>query len=189
MLDYEKSIDRLIERVKLINTSDWKPAQEIKELGDLINQLKNLAAMMDMDCYWDLEEEFNQPQENWQSDGTTGPKIERAGFYSSLRWKLLELAEFAAKKKESLPNPRQRHALPFAAKGLLHIMRECNMDRPALYNDSKSVQELKRICEAAGIVLSNERLRGALSEALADFSPTNHRCDGMEGLFVFHKNQ
>lgn len=185
MLDYEQSIAKLIDRVKQIHGSTWSPTPEAKALEALANKLDETIKMMDADTYWDIEEAFNQPQPGRiRDDGTKEPDIDRSGHYSSIRWAMYELAEFARTKKEELPNPKKKHALPFAAIGLLHIMYQAGMARPKLYDQSDAVKELGRICDAANIVLSPERLRGALTKALETFDPL-YCDDGVNEILVF----
>lgn len=185
MLDYEQSIAKLIDRVKQIHEVNWSPTPEAKALEALANKLEETIAMMDESAYWELEDAFDQPQQGWvRFDGTREPDIDRSGRYASIRWAMYEVAEFARAKKDELPNPKKKHALPFAAIGLLHIMYEAGKERPKLYDRSEAVKELGRICDAANIALSPERLRGALTEALATFDPL-YCDDGVNGILVF----
>lgn len=66
---------------------------------------------------------------------------------------------------DSLPHPKERRALPVAAHGLLHLYHVFDCPGPKLWNDSDAVRQLHRVCTKAGLGLSVERVRGALSEA------------------------
>ena len=185
MLDYEKSIAKLIERVGQINESGWSPTPEANALKELAEKLEEVISLMDRDTYWQLEDAFNQPERGWvRDDGTREPDIDRAGRYAAIRWGMRELSEFAITNRNELPNPKKKHALPFAATGLLHIMYESGMDRPTLYNDGFAVKELTRICTGAGIYLSTETLRGALKKALDQFDPL-YRDAGISDILIF----
>jgi hypothetical protein len=185
MLDYEKSISKLIERVAMINSAKWSPTPEANALETLATRLDETIALIDEDTYWDLEEAFNQPSPGAvRFDGTTEPDVDRAGHYASIRWGMYELAEFARRKKEELPHRNKKHALPFAAIGLLHIMYRAGKDRPKLYDNSDAVKELERICKGAGVFLSSESMRGALSASLKSFDPA-YLDDGIGDILVF----
>lgn len=185
MLDYDKSISNLIERVRLINSAGWSPTPEANALEELEKRLNETIALMDKDAYWDLEEVFNRPSPGAvRSDGSTEPDIDRAGHYASIRWGMYELAEFARRKKDELPHRNKKHALPFAAIGLLHILYQAGKDRPKLYDNSDAVKELERVCKDAGIFLSSESIRGALATSLKSFDPA-YQDEGIGDILVF----
>lgn len=185
MLDYEKSIAKLIERVCLIHTSGYSPTEEGKALDALAQKLEETFALMDQAKYWELEYAFNQPGPgSVRIDGSKEEDIERAGRYANIRWGMHELAKFARRKKGELPHRNKKHAVPFAATGLLHIMYQAGKGCPKLYDNSEAVRELGRVCEGAGIVLSAERLRGALTASLESFDP-NYRDAGIDDILVF----
>lgn len=185
MLDYEKSIAKLIERVGLIHTSGYSPTEESKALNALAQKLDETIGLMDQDSYWELEDAFNQPSPgSVRIDGSKEEDVERAGRYANIRWGMYELADFARRKKGELPHRNKKHAVPFAATGLLHIMYQAGKDFPKLYDHSEAVKELGRVCNGANIVLSAERLRGALTESLESFDP-NYRDAGIDEILVF----
>lgn len=185
MLDYEQSIIKLINRVKLIHEANWSPTPEAKALDALAQKLNETIAMMDESTYWGLEDAFNQPERGWvRFDGTKEPDIDRSGRYAAVRWAMHELAEFAMAKKSELPNSREKRALPFAAMGLLHIMYQSGSDRPSLYINGDAIKKLGDICNDAGIALSPESLKGALKNALDSFDPL-YQNDGIVDILVF----
>jgi hypothetical protein len=172
MLDYDKSINKLIERVKLIHQGKWSPTPEAKALAALAKTLEEAAALMDRHIYIELEEAFNQPLPGQRRrDGAMEPGIERDRNYAGIRYGMLQLAEFAKDTKAELPKPNKKYALPFAASGLVRIWYQAGKDRPALHDKSEAVIELGRICESINIQLSPESLRNALSVALKSFDP------------------
>lgn len=184
MYDYDKSISKLANRVRLMHESNWSPTPEAKALEELAMQLEQTAALMDRDCYWYLEEEFNKPTLGYvRFDGTREPQIDRSGQFANVRYRMIELADFARQQKNELPNPRKRSAPPFAAVALLHIMYQCGKPRPSLYDNSDAVLALGVVLEKAGICLSKERLRGLLTDALKSFDPC-YMNEGIEDVLV-----
>ena len=185
MLDYERSIPKLTETVGLMHSTKWSPTPEAKALELLAKKLDETITLMDRNTYWELEEDFNQPiRGRVHLDGTREPDIDRAGSYAGIRWRMHELAEFARSKKDELPHPNKKHELPFAAMAILHIMYQAGKDRPTLYDNSEAVKELGRVCNGAKIILSPERLRGALAASLESFDP-NYMEAGVEEILVF----
>ena len=173
MYDYRESKLRLIDLVREMHQSDWSPTPKSKALEALAKRLCETADLLSESRWTLLEEAFNaDPPPATGIDGLPIPLSEhRAGRYRELRYRLYELADFARSEKDRLPNPRERPAVKFAATGLLHIMYQCDFQRPTLYDNSAAVGELEEVCNAASIVLSRERLRGVLSEALSTFDP------------------
>lgn len=174
MYDYDKSISRLVDRVTKINESTWTPTAEAKALNDLANKLDETAALLAEHRWIYLEEAFNaDPPADIGIDGIPIKNTEyRAGKYASLYRGIEELAEFSRKEKALLPNAREKRAVKFAALGLLHVRYQCGYRRPSLYDQSEEVTALLTVCKQAKIVLSKERFRGVLKEALDAFEPT-----------------
>lgn len=174
MFDYDKCISRLIDLVARINTSTWTPTPESKALGELANKLDQTASLLAEHRWIHLEEAFNaDPPPDIGFDGMPIKNTEyRAGKYAGLYRGIEELAEFARKEKEKLPNARKKRAVKVAALGLLHVRYQCGHGQPSLYDQGEEVTALLGICEKANMVLSRERLRGLLKEALDTFDPT-----------------
>lgn len=167
MYDYEKSKSRLSRRVSQIHKSDWSPTHEANALDALAQQINNLVLELSKDKWLYLEDAFNtsSPENTFSGD--------RSGMYAGLCWRLRELSDLAGREKAALPNPRYRRGLRLAAEGLLHIMYQCGHPRPTKYEHGDGVKELKEVCDAAGMCLSNESLRGALGKALDRFDPAD----------------
>lgn len=173
MHDYEKYKFRLINLVRQLHESDWAPTPEAKRLDALVNQLETTVSELS-DCRWMfLEEAFNSdlPTETGVDGWPVKQLEDRAGRFGILCCRLRELAALARSEKENLPNARFRPAGKFAAKGLLHVMYECGLPRPSMYDDGDAVIELEKVCKEAGIFLSRPTLRGLLSKAFEEFDP------------------
>ncbi len=95
--------------------------------------------------------------------------------YASIKSGLYCLAESARLTAKSLPDPREKSSIKFAALGFLHLRSWYGFPRPMLSNSSDDVDEFGRIwadiCESKNVPLSPERLRGALSDAFGEFDP------------------
>ena len=172
MLDYDASIQRLISQVTLIHSSTWSPTPKKTKLKSLAADLVEMANLLQEEYWADLEDAFDAGLIEWDAHSyRVVPESSNIGRYKNLTWELNELADLASNKADDLPNPRKKTASSYAAMGLLHIMYETGMDKPKLYDSGLSVQELKKICDASGITLSVERIRGILKGALEKFDP------------------
>lgn len=188
MLDYDKSIDRLITRVASIHKDEKNTAHrtgEAKSYLDLAETLDKTAALLDQDRYCYLEEMFNQPLDDYVDfDGkvTRGPL--RDVRYKGIYWALRDLAEFARGTAKEVPSSRKRFAAPFAARAFLHILYDAGKPMPTLCDNSDATKALKELCEKAGVVLSEQRIRGLIAAALNDFDPNYFPFGEIEDVLV-----
>ncbi len=190
MLDYIKSKERLIERVKAIylyercNTSR---TEEAKWLTELVSLLDVTAEALSQERYSFFADAYNQRfRDHIDADGWLNYGPMPAVSYAGTRHALLALADFARDYKIRLPKPREKKAARFAADAILHFLYESGSSKPTIYNNSTAVNELKSVCDQAGVVLSRERLRGLLAERLQIFDPTWFS-DGIRETMVFYK--
>ena len=95
---------------------------------------------------------------------------------------LADVQQSIALYMDSLPHPKEKKALKFAAVGVLHLHHVYGVcDNVKLWNNSPAVQLLKTVCERAGLHLSDERYRGMLTDVWEDW-----RCGGSSHLkFMF----
>jgi len=174
---YERGIRKLIELVSRIHhNTEWNPTEQKKALEDAANKLEELAELLlSGPAAYDLETAHDERGIPERVIGLDGFLIEQPESewpsYQSIKWDIRELAMSARIAAERLPNPRKRHALEFAARGLLYLRHDYGFPRVTLSNDSADVSELERVCTSAGLVLSPERYRGALAESLKTFDP------------------
>lgn len=173
MYDYKASLEALAARVRQMRDSEWSPTPEAKRLREMSADLQAMAESLG-GCEWmNLEGvlDADDPVET----GLDGWPLEQSGSnqgkFAQLRSQLLELAEFAAKQAEELPNPRQKGYTDYFADGYLRIRYECGLSLPVLYNQGPDVKEFGELCVSARIPLSPERARGLLAEALKRFEP------------------
>lgn len=159
---YEDGIRRLAKRLKMMVDSGYSPTPKRKEIEAIAQQLEDMAnvlgsqgsAQFDIEKYHDklTLDENNKP---------------RLGSYQKAKWGMRDLARSARAAAEALPDARAKHALPFAAEALLYLRHDCGHKLPARSNTDPAISELDRLCTLAGMSrYSNERLRGALSDAL-----------------------
>ena len=94
----------------------------------------------------------------------------RRGFTQILA-DLSTLEEEASSIISSLPHPKSKKALSFAALGLLHLMVECNLDCPRVHLNAPAVLLLEKVCQRANLHYSRETLKGAMARALTAFDP------------------
>lgn len=166
--DYLRRLDRLVQEIRAVNEADrqWSPTPERKRYEDFAARAEEFAErILGLECT-DVEAVHDELRSNDRGEVVNGYPCMK-----SIRQHVLDLAESARVASDRLPNPRARRALPFAALGLLRLRYEFGFPRPALSNSSADVVELDQVCRAAGLVLSRERLRGALAEALSGFKP------------------
>jgi hypothetical protein len=172
--DYERAILRLIERVRGMNEAPKVVTLRRKKLMGFAKRLNDLASELDQP--WavqsDIEcEHDKEPAPRIGRDGYPIP-VQRLGVsYQATLMNMRLLADSAKRAADSLPNPRQRPVLPFAAMALLNLRYQHSFPRPVLSNESVDVHELQRVCNAAGMRLSPESFRNALSTALKRFDP------------------
>lgn len=168
-MTYEAGIARLIERVREVHRLDqehsWTPRRkEYEAFAERAEEFANLIAEQEGS---DTERIFDRRGDRVGLDGW--PVESEDVTLQGLKWQVRELAAAARKAAQELPAPRTKQALPMAARGLLHLWHDCGRARPVLSDGSEIVGELNRVCFQAGIVLSRERLRGALADSLETF--------------------
>jgi hypothetical protein len=171
--DYERGIFRLIEYVRQLSDTP-SPTERRKAITAIADRLN--AVLFDLEtsgaAQGAIEDEHDQVP--WPEVGFDGLPIPVPNWdvsYSATLGHMRALVDSAKRAADKLPNPRERNALPSAALGLLHLRIKHGFDRPRLSDTSPDVQELKRVCEAAGLFKSAETLRNALSKELQSFDP------------------
>lgn len=198
LIDYEASIQKLIRHIRYLrnekkNEEDFRPPGPLNKRIDLAltypdSRLRNfdkfrletlsevLGTTLNMlEFHWyefALEDGFNADPVERGDDGwpiAVPSEYSNQGSYKALLWELRRLKDVCnASMNEVSETPP---CAQIAARVLLHIRYECDYPRPRKYNKGPEVQELKRICEAAGADLSEERLRGILADELEIFDP------------------
>lgn len=175
---YKRGVGRLIEFIRQVNKATFDVTAHRKEVEAIAQHLEETArllagfgpAQMAIEL---AHNESGEPSERTGVDGRPVRDHADPDFcsYLGIRLQVGELAKSARIAAAALPDSREKFALPLAALGLLHLRRDFNYPPPTLYDGSPVVLELDRICRAAGIVLSPERLRGALRGAMDKFDP------------------
>jgi hypothetical protein len=182
---YEEGIALLVERLKAMHRSEWSPTPKRKAAEAIAARLDELADLLAEDgiaqpSIQQFHDQPPQPQpgiDGWPEpvvkwvEGFPEPTMNHRDSYSGTIGHMRALAESARQVAADLPNPRTKPALPFAALALLHLRYEHGYPRPTMYEAGDDVHELQRVTEVAGIVLSPQRLRGALTEAWSRFDP------------------
>ena len=171
--DFEASKLKLAARVRMINESSFNPTERKKELERIADHLEKTADLLNSPGLLFLEAEFDKdPSPEIGVDGWPLESQEsNLGKFAGTIWRLRDLADTARNEARSLPNSRERPALPYAASGLLHLMCQCEMDKPTRYKDSPAILLLGEICDSAKMPKSPETLLGALKKALNEFDP------------------
>ena len=171
--DYERGISRLVDYVRQLSDTP-SPTEQRRAITALADRLNDLLFDLETSgaAQGAIEYEHDQaaPAEI-DFDGLPTPAPKWGVSYSATLGHMRDLVSSAKRAADKLPNPRERNALPFAALGLLHLRIKHGFDRPRLSDTSPDVQELKRVCEAAGLFKSPETLRNALSKELQSFDP------------------
>lgn len=172
-LDLTASLKKLSGWLVRYRESDYDFAADGRRHRGLAERLRAIAALLDEDEWFYLEEEFNKdPPPEVGEDGTKIPYPgNNAARYKGLLWRLRELADTADSLADGNPKPRTKPELPIAADFFLHLWLEAGNDRPTLYDGSPAVTALRSVLVDAGCPLSPERVRGILSEALNKFDP------------------
>jgi hypothetical protein len=174
---YTDRIARLAERVRAMNEADWSPTPKRREAEALAVRLVDLADYLDSagTLQFDLEELHDRPPPSLVGeDGYPRPDGLAESLqcsYKATIWRMRDLADSARHLTDELPDPRRKAALPFAIMGFLHLRHRYGFPRPTLYAAGPAVAELAALVERAGIHLSVESLRNALSAGLKDFDP------------------
>lgn len=189
-LDHDASLSRLSDwlRARRENTFDF--AEESRRYRGLADRLTAMAATLD-DSEWEfLECEFDKdPPPEPGLDGYPIPcPISNAARFRGLVWRLRDLAAMATQMADANPKPRTKPELPIAADFFLHLWLAAGYDKPTLYDKGPAVLSLKAALEDAGYPLSDERVRGLLTNALEKFDP--HFCLDqwqLDRLFVWRQ--
>ncbi len=166
----EDRITRLVEIVRKrrdADRSDWSPTPLAKELESLAAQLDAMADLLAADgpAQTMLEQVHNERRQFTDAEGypAEGDTPER---YGAAVVDLRELAESARVAIKQLPDSRAKTALPTAALGVCLLYQEHSTTPPKLYERGDAVALLDRVCKAAGLPYSPERLKDALRNAL-----------------------
>lgn len=163
---YEQGKKRLIDRISAMNKG-WSPTPLRKEILSIANRLRDLADDLDGNSFaWsDIEDEHDKaPPRFIGLDVCPKPTEDFSSSYKATLMHMRALADSANRSANSLPNPRKRPALPFAAMGLLHLKVWHDLKIGPIDVDSPVVLELEEICKPARIVISGEAFRNALAE-------------------------
>jgi hypothetical protein len=158
---YDDAFARLVARVQAMNESGYSPTPLRNSMQKIAEQLEETANLLGEQGSAQFEiETFHDNIQDENGDS-------QHGSYQSIKWQIRDLARSARSAMGTLPNPREKHALPFAAEALLYLREDCGYGPPALSNSDPAVEELHRLCRlASGSWYSPERLRGAISDAL-----------------------
>ena len=183
---YQAGACRLVQRLSQMRCSpgttsakrghDWI-TKERRALNSFANELANLSGRLDdLTTATTAIEEAHNRSEDVVAVGADGSVTKERLPASLTMFKavLLHMRELAASAREAageLPNSRRRLDLPFAAETFVHLRSWHGFPRPSLYGAGDDVAELRRILEAAGIQLSDTRVRNLLSTALGQFDP------------------
>lgn len=189
-LDLEASLLRLSEWLRVRHGGAFDFSEDSRRHLGLAARLRAVAAVLDQDEWLYLEERFNlDPPPLIDIDGTkVASPLSNAGRYKALYWHLLELADTADALANENPKPRTKPVLGYAADYFLHLWLEGGSDRPSMYDKGPAVAKLKAVFIKAGVVLSDERVRGVLMKAWDRFDP--HYCldwSQLQALMVFKK--
>lgn len=174
---YTDGIAKLAVRVRAMRDAEWSPTPKRREAEALAVRLTELADYLDSTgtLQFDLEELHDRPQPAVVGkDGRPRPNEWVQSLHSSYKatiWRIRDLASSARQVAAELPDPRHKAALPFAVMGFLHLRHRYGFPPPTLYGDGPDLAALTDLATQAGIFLSPERLRNALSDGLKDFDP------------------
>lgn len=170
---YEQGVQRLIDRISAMDNG-WSPTPLNKEMKALSKRLNELADDLDGASFAWSEIEAEHDKEPLKEFGTDGLPVAVENWHCSYQATLghmRALADSANRAADGLPNSRVRHALPFAAMGLLHLKVWHGQQIGSIDVDSQVVVELESICQAASIVISREAFRNALITQRNQFDP------------------
>ena len=147
----------LVARIRSIYRSAFDMAAHRRALLDLAGQIAALHDVLACDgaAQDAVETELEQVE---------GPLAYRVAVACFDR-----MAQAAQRAADALPPGQSRPALAFAAAAWLHIESLEMNGPPALYNDGAAVQSLKSLCDAAGLMRSDDAVRKALAAAVRTF--------------------
>ena len=164
----------------IFEVAQWSPTPLKKEIQSFAKRLIELADDLDQgnqSCF-DIEEEHDkEPLREFGADGMPIPVESRYGNFKTVLNEMRALAASANRAADSLPNSRAKHALPFAAMGLLHLRVWHDKQISPIDTYSPVVTELEDICKRAGICkgagisLEPETIRNALRTQYNQFDP------------------
>lgn len=169
---YERCIERLAKRIGEIHNNRFNETPIRKKIEDIAEQLEKLAAILG-----------EQGLAQYIIESEHGDRCKQAGDtdwtpYSHAVQTISSLAESARAASFSMPDPRRKYALPRAAEALLWLRRDFGYTQPSLSNSDPIIAELARVCRLAGAsIYSNDRLRGAISDAMHSFDKHMRRDD------------
>jgi hypothetical protein len=171
--DFEASKLRLIERVRVINESKYNPTEDKKELEKLAQHLDKTAEILNgvKWIYLQAEVEKDPPPEIGVDGWPIEPVESNLGIFAGAIWRLSRIAMAARAEATALPNPRKKHALPYAARTLLHLMYECEMGFPSHYEHAPGNLILVEICAAAKMPKEPGTCLHELKKAMEEFHP------------------
>jgi hypothetical protein len=175
-LDLDASLGRLSEWLAGLRANGYDFGEDSRRYHGLATKLMSTAALLDGQEWFYLECGFDEdPPHTIGADGLPIPYPgNNAARYKILLSQLRELAETAERLADENPKPRTKPEIPMAADFFLHLWLASGNKRPTLYEHGPAVTALAGALSAAGYCLSNERVRGILTEALNKFDP--HFC-------------
>ncbi|MDP3494217.1 MAG: hypothetical protein Q8R82_13985 [Hyphomonadaceae bacterium] len=189
-LDLAASLKKLSEWLSVLRTNGYDFSEDSRRHQGLATKLRSTAALLDGQEWSYLEDRFDDdPPPEVGADGLPIPYPgNNAARYKILLSQLRELAETADRLADENPKPRTKPEIPMAADFFLHLWLAAGNERPTLYGNGPAATALGCALSAAGYVLSNERVRGILAEALNKFDP--HFCLDqwrLDRLMVWHQ--
>lgn len=183
-IEYDECVSRLVKVVRDVSRAEWSPTPEKKRLLAISARARELWQTLWLDE--GLERAFDTRHREMapvlDGDGRIAGESENEPTYAEVLNLLCQVAQVAESEAEKLPNSREKPALQIAALGFLHILYQAEQAFPALSNNSQGVREFSVILKRAGIVLSPERVRGALASAVDEFDPHTWP-DGIAEIF------
>jgi hypothetical protein len=175
-LDLDVSLNKLSDWLSDRRANGYDYSEDLRRHRGLATKLMSTAALLDSQEWFYLECAFDEdPPPTIGNDGLSIPyPSNNTARYKILLSQLRELAETADRLADENPKPRTKPEIPMAADFFLHLWLAAGNERPTLYDTGPAVTALKAALSAGGYVLSGERVRGILTEALSKFDP--HFC-------------
>lgn len=175
-LDLDASLTKLSEWLSDIRANGYDFGEDSRRHLGLASKLMSTVDLLNGEEWFYLECEFDKdPPPTISANGL--PILypgNNAARYKILLSQLRELAETAERLADANPKPRTKPEIPMAADFFLHLWLAAGNKRPTLYDAGPAVTALSGTLSAGGYVVSNERVRGILTEALNKFDP--HFC-------------
>ncbi len=175
-LDLSASLARLSEWLSGCRANGYEFGEDSRRYRGLAAKLMSTTVLLDGQEWFYLECAFDQdPPPTIGADGLPIPyRGNNAARYKILLSQLRELAETADRLADENPKPRTKTEIPMTADFFLHLWLAAGNEKPTLYESGPAVTTLAGALSKAGYCLSNERVRGILTEALKRFDP--HFC-------------